>query len=124
LGTWKRREHCTAPARGFLAGKPAVRYTSSRAYRLNSVHAAGRGGGGVTLQPAGGILWRDMEIRAPSLTAATPIAIVAVAFAIFVVDALVHVDIAIPVLYVAVVLMSVRLYEVRGVLIVSGDASY
>jgi signal transduction histidine kinase len=66
------------------------------------------------------ILWRDMEIRAPSLTAATPIAIVAVAFAIFVVDALVHVDIAIPVLYVAVVLMSVRLYEVRGVLIVSG----
>ena len=120
MGTWKRREHCTAPARGFLAGKPAVRYTSSRAYRLNSVHAAGRGGGGVTLQPAGGILWRDMEIRAPSLTAATPIAIVAVAFAIFVVDALVHVDIAIPVLYVAVVLMSVRLYEVRGVLIVSG----
>lgn len=62
-----------------------------------------------------------MEIKAPSLTAATrPIAIIAVAFAIFVVDALVHVDIAIPVLYVAVVLMSVRLYEVRGVLIVSG----
>jgi C4-dicarboxylate-specific signal transduction histidine kinase len=61
-----------------------------------------------------------MEIGVPSLAAATPIAIVAVAFAIFVVDALVHVDIAIPVLYVAVVLMSVRLYEVRGVLIVSG----
>jgi C4-dicarboxylate-specific signal transduction histidine kinase len=57
-----------------------------------------------------------MEIKAFSLTTATPIA---VAFGIFVVDVLVHVDVAIPVLYVAVVLMSVRLYEVHGVLIVS-----
>jgi C4-dicarboxylate-specific signal transduction histidine kinase len=64
-----------------------------------------------------------MEIKAPSLKAATPIisyiAIVSLAFAIFMVDVPIHVDIAIPVLYVAVVLMSVRLYEVRGVLIVS-----
>jgi C4-dicarboxylate-specific signal transduction histidine kinase len=60
-----------------------------------------------------------MEIKAPSSTAATSIAIVTVALAIFVVDMLVHVDIAIPILYVAVVLMSVRLYGVRGVVIVS-----
>jgi signal transduction histidine kinase len=49
----------------------------------------------------------------------TSIAIVIVALAIFVVDMLVHVDFAIPILYVAVVLMSVRLYGVRGVVIVS-----
>jgi C4-dicarboxylate-specific signal transduction histidine kinase len=64
-----------------------------------------------------------MKIKAPSLIAVTPtiqsIAIYTIAFAIFVVDVLVHVDIAIPVLYVAVVLMSARLYEARGVLIVS-----
>src|SRR5260221_14136848 len=64
-----------------------------------------------------------MKIKAPALTAVTPtiqsIALYIVALAIFVVDARVHADIAIPVLYVAVGLMSVRLYEVRGVLIVS-----
>jgi C4-dicarboxylate-specific signal transduction histidine kinase len=64
-----------------------------------------------------------MEIKAPSLKAATPIissiAIVTLALAIFMIDVPIHVDIAIPVLYVAVVLMSVRLYEARGVLIVS-----
>jgi len=47
------------------------------------------------------------------------IAIVTIAFAIFFVDTQVDVDIDIPVLYVAVVLMSIRLYEVRGVVIVS-----
>src|SRR4030088_2238371 len=64
-----------------------------------------------------------MEIKVLSFAAATPItlsiAIVTVAFAIFVVDVFIDVEIAIPVLYVAVVLMSVRLYEARGVLIVS-----
>jgi C4-dicarboxylate-specific signal transduction histidine kinase len=64
-----------------------------------------------------------MKIKAPSLTAATPIissiALVTLALAIFVVDLFTHVDIAIAVLYVAVVLMSVRLYELRGVLTVS-----
>lgn len=64
-----------------------------------------------------------MEIKASSLIAAKSsilsVAIATVAFAIFVVDALVHVDVDIPVLYVAVVLMSIRLYEVRGVLVVS-----
>jgi signal transduction histidine kinase len=65
----------------------------------------------------------SVEIKASSLTAAISnslsIAIVTIAFAIFVVDTQVDVDIDIPVLYVAVVLMSIRLYQVRGVLIVS-----
>ena len=64
-----------------------------------------------------------MKIKVSSLTTARSnslsIAIVTIAFAIFVVDTQVDVDIDIPVLYVAVVLMSIRLYEVRGVLIVS-----
>ena len=64
-----------------------------------------------------------MKIKVSSLTTAMSnslsIAIVTIAFAIFVVDTQVDVDIDIPVLYVAVVLMSIRLYEVRGVLIVS-----
>ena len=47
------------------------------------------------------------------------IAIVAFAIAIFIVDARVDADIDIPVLYVAVVLMSARLYEVRGILTVA-----
>jgi signal transduction histidine kinase len=65
----------------------------------------------------------SVEIKASSLIAAKSsilsVAIATVAFAIFVVDTLIHVDVDIPVLYVAVVLMSIRLYEVRGVLIVS-----
>ena len=73
----------------------------------------------ILLQP--GALWRSMKIKAPFLTAATinifPIAIVACA--IFVVDTQIHVDIDVPVLYVAVVLMSTRLFEGRGILIVS-----
>jgi len=64
-----------------------------------------------------------VKIKVSSLTTARSnslsIAIVTIAFAIFVVDTQVDVDIDIPVLYVAVVLMSIRLYEVRGVLIVS-----
>jgi hypothetical protein len=54
------------------------------------------------------------KIQVLSFAAATLItpstAIVTVAFAIFVVDVFIDVEIAIPVLYVAVVLMSVRLY--------------
>src|SRR5262249_36867407 len=53
-----------------------------------------------------------MKIKAPFLIAI-------VACAIFVVDTQVHVDIDVPVLYVAVVLMSTRLFEGRGILIVS-----
>jgi signal transduction histidine kinase len=87
--------------------------------KIGSFSTRRRAGGGSVLQPVRGVLWRDMEIKAPSSTAATSIAIVTVALAIFVVDMLVHVDIAIPILYVAVVLMSVRLYGVRGVVIVS-----
>jgi len=86
---------------------------------IGSFSTRRRAGGGSVLQPVRGVLWRDMEIKAPSSIAATSIAIVTVALAIFVVDILVHVDIAIPILYVAVVLMSVRLYGVRGVVIVS-----
>ena len=47
------------------------------------------------------------------------IAIVVTAFAILVIDALVDVDIDIPVLYVAVVLMSARVYERRGIVSVA-----
>jgi signal transduction histidine kinase len=59
--------------------------------------------------------------RAPFLTPATIniLCIAIVACAIFVVDTQVHVDIDVPVLYVAVVLMSTRLFEGRGILIVS-----
>src|SRR5262249_35445140 len=71
------------------------------------------------LQP--GPLWRSMKIKAPFLTPATIniLSIAIVACAIFVVDTEVHVDIDVPVLYVAVVLMSTRLFERRGILIVS-----
>src|SRR5262249_35827837 len=73
----------------------------------------------VLLQP--GPLWRSMKIKAPFLTPATIniLSIAIVACAIFVVDTQVHVDIDVPVLYVAVVLMSTRLFEGRGILIVS-----
>jgi hypothetical protein len=47
------------------------------------------------------------------------VAIVVTAFAILVIDALVDVDIDIPVLYVAVVLMSARVYERRGIVSVA-----
>ena len=59
--------------------------------------------------------------KAPFLTPATIniLSIAIVACAIFVVDTQVHVDIDVPVLYVAVVLMSTRLFEGRGILIVS-----
>ena len=62
-----------------------------------------------------------MKIKAPFLTPATIniLSIAIVACAIFVVDTQVHVDIDVPVLYVAVVLMSTRLFEGRGILIVS-----
>ena len=62
-----------------------------------------------------------MKIKAPFLTPATIniLSIAIVACAIFVVDTQVHVDNDVPVLYVAVVLMSTRLYEGRGILIVS-----
>jgi len=62
-----------------------------------------------------------MKIKAPFLTPATIniLSIAIVACAIFVVDTQVHVDIDVPVLYVAVVLMSARLFEGRGILIVS-----
>ena len=54
--------------------------------------------------------------KAPFLTPATIniLSIAIVACAIFVVDTQVHVDIDVPVLYVAVVLMSTRLFEGRG----------
>ena len=60
-------------------------------------------------------------VEAPFLTPATIniLSIAIVACAIFVVDTQVHVDIDVPVLYVAVVLMSTRLFEGRGILIVS-----
>jgi C4-dicarboxylate-specific signal transduction histidine kinase len=63
----------------------------------------------------------SMKIKAASLTSATIdiLSIAIVACAIFVVDTQVHVDIDIPVLYVAVVLMSTRRFERRGILIVS-----
>src|SRR5215471_19748135 len=62
-----------------------------------------------------------MKIKAPFLTPATinMLSIAIVACATFVVDTQVHVDIDVPVLYVAVVLMSTRLFEGRGILIVS-----
>src|SRR5262249_38976236 len=62
-----------------------------------------------------------MNIKAPFLTPATIniLSIAIVACAIFVVDTQVHVDIDVPVLYVAVVLMSTRLFEGPGILIVS-----
>jgi hypothetical protein len=62
-----------------------------------------------------------MKIKAPFLTPATIniVSVAIVACAIFVVDTQVHVDIDLPVLYVAVVLMSTRLFEGRGILIVS-----
>ena len=62
-----------------------------------------------------------MKIKTPFLTPATIniLSIAIVACAIFVVDTQVHVDIDVPVLYVAVVLMSTRLFEGRGILIVS-----
>src|SRR6516162_8748310 len=62
-----------------------------------------------------------MKIKAPFLTPATIniLSIAIVACAIFVVDTQVHVDNDVPVLYVAVVLMSTRLFEGRGILIVS-----
>src|SRR5215475_3804432 len=62
-----------------------------------------------------------MKIKAPFLTPATIniLSIAIVACAIFVVDTQIHVDIDVPVLYVAVVLMSTRLFEGRGILIVS-----
>src|SRR5262249_51747706 len=61
------------------------------------------------------------KIKAPFLTPATIniLYIAIVACAIFVIDTQVHVDIDVPVLYVAVVLMSTRLFEGRGILIVS-----
>ena len=57
-----------------------------------------------------------MKIKTPFLTPATIniLSIAIVACAIFVVDTQVHVDIDVPVLYVAVVLMSTRLFEGRG----------
>src|SRR5262249_59920477 len=63
----------------------------------------------------------SMNIKAPFLTPATIniLSIAIVACAIFVVDTQVHVDIDVPVLYVAVVLMSTRFFEKRGILIVS-----
>ena len=62
-----------------------------------------------------------MKVKAPFLTPATinTLSIAIVACAIFVVDTQVHVDIDVPVLYVAVVLMATRLFEGRGILIVS-----
>src|SRR5262245_15240731 len=59
--------------------------------------------------------------KAPFFTPATIniLSIAIVACAIFVVDTQVHVHIDVPVLYVAVVLMSARLFEGRGILIVS-----
>src|SRR5262249_8648573 len=63
----------------------------------------------------------SMKIKAPFLTPVTIniLSIAIVACAIFVVDTQVHVDIDVPVLYVAVVLMSTRLFDGRGILIVS-----
>src|SRR5262249_46858827 len=71
--------------------------------------------------PAWRIVENSMKIKAPFLTPATinMLSIAIVACAIFVVDTQVHVDIDVPVLYVAVVLMSTRLFEGRGILIVS-----
>jgi C4-dicarboxylate-specific signal transduction histidine kinase len=64
-----------------------------------------------------------MKIKALFSTAATSnilsIAIVTFAVAIFIVDTQIHVDIDIAVLYVALVLMSARLYERRGILMVA-----
>src|SRR5262245_56167642 len=62
-----------------------------------------------------------MKVKAPFLTPATfnILSIAIVACAIFVVDTQVHVEIDVPVLYVAVVLMATRLFEGRGILIVS-----
>jgi C4-dicarboxylate-specific signal transduction histidine kinase len=64
-----------------------------------------------------------MKIKAPFSTAIgsrlLPFVIAATALAIFVVDTRVHVDIDIPVLYVAVVLVSVQLYGGRVGLLVS-----
>jgi signal transduction histidine kinase len=96
-----------------------------REYQVNSVRVAGQGLGGVILssQRAASSGGTSVKIKVSSLTTAMSnslsIAIVTIAFAIFVVDTQVDVDIDIPVLYVAVVLMAIRLYEVRGVLIVS-----
>jgi C4-dicarboxylate-specific signal transduction histidine kinase len=65
----------------------------------------------------------SMKIKAPFSTAIgsrlLPFVIAATALAIFVVDTRVHVDIDIPVLYVAVVLVSVQLYGGRAGLLVS-----
>jgi C4-dicarboxylate-specific signal transduction histidine kinase len=71
--------------------------------------------------PARRMVAGSMKIKAASLTSATIdiLSIAIVACAIFVVDTQVHVDIDIPVLYVAVVLMSTRRFERRGILIVS-----
>jgi signal transduction histidine kinase len=62
-----------------------------------------------------------MKIKVPFLAPATLniLSIAIVACAIFIVDTQVHVDIDVPVLYVAVVLMSTRLFEGREILIVS-----
>jgi signal transduction histidine kinase len=62
-----------------------------------------------------------MKINIPFLAPATIniLSIAIVACAIFVVDTQVHVDIDVPVLYVAVVLMSTRLFEGRDILMVS-----
>jgi hypothetical protein len=63
--------------------------------------------------------------KAPFLTPTTIniLSIAIVACAIFVVDTQVHVDIDVPVLYVAVVLMSTRLFEGRGITSVPIDLS-
>ena len=116
FGTWNAARAAQFGC-GFLAGNPALRYVHPE--NIGSIHfppPAEVEEASSSSQQAASCDGTSMEIKAFSLTTATPIA---VAFGIFVVDVLVHVDVAIPVLYVAVVLMSVRLYEVHGVLIVS-----
>jgi len=58
-------------------------------------------------------------LRGTAHTAILPLATFAIAVAIFIIDTLTDFDVAVPVLYVAVVLLSVRFCEQRGVLLVA-----
>lgn len=58
-------------------------------------------------------------LRGSAHTAILPLATFAIAAAIFVTDTVTEFDVAVPVLYVAVVLLSVRFCDQRGVLIVA-----
>src|SRR4051794_11575018 len=62
---------------------------------------------------------RAARPRSIVLMSALPVVAAAIAVAIFIIDAFVAVDIAIAVLYVAVVLMSVTFFGRRGVIAVS-----